>query len=103
MKASWMCYNKDETELIEEHGWKRTNVLEGNENGGWRALVFTNEQRNDDCMVAFRGSVAGNWLKANFKAATKEDGGDLLHLGFYEITEGAAKKIANVHEWNVRQ
>jgi len=92
MKASWMCYNKDE-ELLEEHGWKRTNVLEGNENGGWRALVFTNERRNDDCMVAFRGSVADNWLKANLKAGTKKDGKDLLHLGFYEITKAAAKKL----------
>lgn len=94
MDASLVTYNSPEKGQILKGGWQIKNVMEGSFGGGWKAFLAQNANRNNDCMVSFRGSVSvENYVATNFNLQAQEDDNHQMHMGFYDITEVAVRKL----------
>lgn len=74
-----------------DFGWKVLENHSGNEQGGWRALVWV---QPGTCMVAFKGTTSGgNWAQANLLAEPFRIGNVNVHLGFYTMAKVASGKL----------
>lgn len=74
-----------------DFGWKVLENYSGEEQGGWRALVW---EKAGTCLVSFKGSTSGaNWAQANLIAEPYRVENVNVHLGFYAMAGFASKKL----------